>query len=63
WGWGRGVARVLYPCRDQSACGSCWAFGTVEAFKARLCIKSGGKLKQSLSDGEMLSCCNLWHGC
>ncbi|EER01472.1 cathepsin b, putative, partial [Perkinsus marinus ATCC 50983] len=43
---------------DQSACGSCWAIAPVEAFNARLCIKSGGKFNQLLSAGEMLACCN-----
>ncbi|EEQ99311.1 Cathepsin B precursor, putative, partial [Perkinsus marinus ATCC 50983] len=48
---------------DQSACGSCWAFGTVEAFNARVCIKSGGKLNQLLSAANMLACCNIGHFC
>ncbi|KAF4734211.1 hypothetical protein FOZ62_011614, partial [Perkinsus olseni] len=48
---------------DQSACGSCWAFGTVEAFNDRLCIKSGGKFTEMLSAGEMNACCTILHGC
>ncbi|EER13132.1 cysteine proteinase, putative [Perkinsus marinus ATCC 50983] len=46
---------------DQSACASCWAIAPVEAFNARLCIKSGGKFNQLLSAGEMIACCNSTH--
>ncbi|EER00397.1 cathepsin B, putative, partial [Perkinsus marinus ATCC 50983] len=48
---------------DQSACASCWAIAPVQAFSARLCIKSGGKFNQLLSAGELLACCNLAHSC
>ncbi|KAF4688208.1 hypothetical protein FOZ60_003012 [Perkinsus olseni] len=54
---------VIGHVRDQSACGSCWAFGTVEAFNDRLCIKSGGKFTEMLSAGEMNACCTILHGC
>ncbi|KAF4752547.1 hypothetical protein FOZ63_012333 [Perkinsus olseni] len=54
---------VIGHVRDQSACGSCWAFGTVEAVNDRFCIKSGGQFTEMLSAGEMTACCNLFHGC
>jgi len=43
--------------RDQSTCGSCWAFGAVEAMSDRLCIASNGTVQDELSAEDMLSCC------
>ncbi|OON23645.1 papain family cysteine protease [Opisthorchis viverrini] len=50
--------------RDQSSCGSCWAFGAVEAMSDRLCIHSNGAFNKSLSAVDLLSCCeDCGYGC
>jgi len=48
----------LRAIRDQSSCGSCWAFGAVEAMSDRICIASGGKTQVSLSAANLVSCCS-----
>ena len=44
--------------RDQSACGSCWAFGAVSAMSDRLCVKSGQKDQRRISSEDLLECCD-----
>ncbi|XP_040571920.1 cathepsin B [Lepeophtheirus salmonis] len=41
--------------RDQGSCGSCWAFGAVEAMSDRLCIHSNKIV--NVSAENLLSCC------
>ena len=44
--------------RDQANCGSCWAFGAVEAMSDRICIKSGQKDQTRVSAQNLLACCS-----
>jgi len=42
--------------RDQANCGSCWAFGAVEAMSDRICIASGQTNQVQLSAQHLVSC-------
>jgi cathepsin B len=48
-------AKVIGNIRDQSNCGSCWAFSGVEAFNDRLCIVHGED--RLMSPEDTVSCC------
>lgn len=41
---------------NQAECGSCWAFGAVEAISDRFCIASNGKTNEILSFMDMVAC-------
>lgn len=49
---------TLNEIRDQGSCGSCWAFGAVEAMSDRVCIHSGGKTHFRFSAEDLVSCCH-----
>ena len=50
--------------RDQSACGSCWAYGAAEAISDRICIHSNQTDQTLISAEDILSCCyNCGNGC
>jgi cathepsin B len=54
----------IQEIRDQSTCGSCWAFGAAEAMSDRLCIASGQKDQTRVSSEDILTCCDgCGNGC
>lgn len=52
---------VISNVRDQSACGSCWAFGSASSFEARACIVTGKDIKYSPEDTAF--CSSAGFGC
>jgi len=44
--------------RDQGSCGSCWAFGAVEAMSDRICIVSSGAKNFHISAEDLVACCD-----
>ncbi|XP_047994920.1 cathepsin B-like [Leguminivora glycinivorella] len=49
----------LHEIRDQGSCGSCWAFGAVEAMTDRVCTYSNGTKQFHFSADDLLSCCKF----
>ncbi|KAI1286142.1 Cathepsin B [Halotydeus destructor] len=49
---------TISEIRDQGSCGSCWAFGAVEAMSDRYCIASKGKTIVQISAEDLVSCCD-----
>ncbi|XP_072906430.1 cathepsin B-like [Hemitrygon akajei] len=49
---------TIKEIRDQGSCGSCWAFGAVEAMSDRICIHSMGQVNAELSAEDLLTCCS-----
>ncbi|KAG5900449.1 hypothetical protein JTB14_029335 [Gonioctena quinquepunctata] len=48
---------TIQEIRDQGSCGSCWAFGAVEAMSDRVCIHSKGSQNFHFSADDLVSCC------
>jgi len=54
--WGS-MCPSVSEIRDQSNCGSCWAFGCAEAATDRICIQTNGTYVVELSSEDVLACC------
>ena len=45
--------------RDQSSCGSCWAFGASSSMSDRVCIHSGQTDQRRVAAEDLLECCHI----
>ena len=55
---------TMREIRDQSKCGSCWAFAAAEVMSDRICIVTEGKLQIRVSAQHLVTCCkSCGNGC
>eukprot|EP00271_Cylindrocystis_brebissonii_P015673 TRINITY_DN38636_c0_g1_i1.p1 TRINITY_DN38636_c0_g1~~TRINITY_DN38636_c0_g1_i1.p1 ORF type:complete len:360 (+),score=54.34 TRINITY_DN38636_c0_g1_i1:65-1144(+) len=52
--------KTISTIRDQGHCGSCWAFGAVEALTDRFCVQ--GNESVALSANDLVACCGFLCG-
>ncbi|KAI2548801.1 cathepsin B, partial [Homo sapiens] len=53
---------TIKEIRDQGSCGSCWAFGAVEAISDRICIHTNAHVSVEVSAEDLLTCCGSMCG-
>lgn len=52
---------IVNPIKDQAQCGSCWAFGTIQACESAYALAHGTLL--SCSEQNLVDCCISCSGC
>ena len=52
---------VVNPIKEQGHCGSCWAFGAIQACESSYALKSNQLI--SFSESNLVDCCTLCFGC
>uniref|UniRef100_A0A1I7UE37 Pept_C1 domain-containing protein n=1 Tax=Caenorhabditis tropicalis TaxID=1561998 RepID=A0A1I7UE37_9PELO len=59
------ACKSIRMIRDQTSCGSCWAFGAAEVISDRICIQSNATQQPIISPEDILSCCgsSCGYGC
>lgn len=61
--WRKVKPECFTPPKHQMNCGSCYIFAPIAAFESRLCISSGGKIKEEISQQDVLSCAENHYKC
>ena len=54
-------AGIVNAVKDQASCGSCWAFGTIQACESAYALVHNELL--SCSEQNLVDCCTTCHGC
>ena len=57
------MPECINAVRNQGQCGSCWAHAASEVFSDRVCIQSGGKIKEVYSPQHLVDCDLLEMAC